>query len=75
MNLKRLKSLIKDLDDKLHAHTEEVVGRNREDSDEVKFEHHLVIFDPKTKRVILKANLNKNQVYRTNGTGFYKEKI
>ena len=74
MNVKRLKSLIKDLDDNLHAHIEEVIGRNKEGTDDIKFEHHLVIFNPITKRVILKANLNKNQVYKVNGTGFYEPK-
>ena len=70
MNLKRLKSILISLDDKLEVQTEEIVGRG----DELNFQHHLVVFDPKTKRVILKANLNKNQVYRTNGTGFYEPK-
>lgn len=71
MNLKRLKkelNLITE-DKNLEAVTEEVVGKGE---DSVSFKQHLVIFDKITKRIIIKFNLNDSQVYRTNGTGFYK---
>lgn len=67
MRLARLKKVLNGIEDNgYEVQTEEVPGRGEDNTD---FEHHLLVFDKVTKRVIIKMNLNRNQVYYSNGRG------
>lgn len=65
MKLKRLRDVLNKIEDKdYEVETEEIVGRG----EELNFQHHLVIFNKIEKQVVIKLNLNRNQIYYTNGS-------
>lgn len=68
MRLDRLKKILNEIPntENLELKTEEVPSRGENSTT---FEHHLVIFNKLTDKILLKLNPNRNQVYYSNGRG------